>query len=119
MFLGGWGLFFSHFIEILVFLAELMLLGLISLLLAQSARWISEICVNSSLFTSKFYICSEKDYSNTNEKVKLESSFSSPNATDIPAGLINLSSHQCGEVKCFANVDSKILYACVHLPCQF
>ncbi|XP_062026389.1 MLO-like protein 4 isoform X2 [Rosa rugosa] len=76
---------------------ELMLLGLISLLLAQSARWISEICVNSSLFTSKFYICSEKDYSNTNEKVKLESSFSSPNATDIPAGLINLSSHQCGE----------------------
>ncbi|KAM5574400.1 MLO-like protein 4 [Rosa sericea] len=76
---------------------ELMLLGLISLLLAQSARWISEICVNSSLFTSKFYICSERDYSNTNEKVKLESSFSSPNATDIPAGLINLSSHQCGE----------------------
>ncbi|XP_004299908.1 PREDICTED: MLO-like protein 4 [Fragaria vesca subsp. vesca] len=76
---------------------ELMLLGLISLLLAQSARWISEICVNSSLFTSQFYICSEKDYSNTNEKDVLETSFSSPNVTDIPAGLINLSSHQCGE----------------------
>ncbi|KAL6178980.1 hypothetical protein ACLB2K_050496 [Fragaria x ananassa] len=76
---------------------ELMLLGLISLLLAQSARWISEICVNSSLFTSQFYICSDKDYSNTNEKDVLETSFSSPNVTDIPAGLINLSSHQCGE----------------------
>ncbi|KAL6180624.1 hypothetical protein ACLB2K_047285 [Fragaria x ananassa] len=76
---------------------ELMLLGLISLLLAQSARWISEICVNSSLFTSQFYICSEKDYSNTNEKDVLETSFSSPNVTDIPAGLINLSSHKCGE----------------------
>ncbi|KAK9929154.1 hypothetical protein M0R45_026260 [Rubus argutus] len=76
---------------------ELMLLGLISLLLALSARWISEICVNSSLFTSQFYICSEKDYSNTNKKVMLESSFSSPNETDIPTGLINLSSHQCGE----------------------
>ncbi|KAK1566672.1 hypothetical protein Q3G72_002653 [Acer saccharum] len=41
---------------------ELMLLGLISLLLAQWARGISEICVKSSLFSSKFYICSEKDY---------------------------------------------------------
>ncbi|KAJ6715478.1 MLO-LIKE PROTEIN 1 [Salix viminalis] len=41
---------------------ELMLLGLISLLLAQCARWISEICVDSSLFSSKFYICSEEDY---------------------------------------------------------
>lgn len=78
----------------MVFLAELMLLGLISLLLAQSARWISEICVNSSLFTSQFYICSERDYS-TKENAMLESS--SPNKTEIPRGLIN-SSHQCGEV---------------------
>ncbi|CAN1288312.1 MLO-like protein 4 [Linum perenne] len=38
-----------------------MLLGIISLSLAQWARWISEICVNSSLFSSKFYICSEED----------------------------------------------------------
>ncbi|XP_050377232.1 MLO-like protein 4 [Argentina anserina] len=76
---------------------ELMLLGLISLMLAQSARWISEICVNSSLFTSKFYICSEKDYSNSNEKAEVESSFFPSNVTDIPAGLINLSSHQCGQ----------------------
>ncbi|PQQ15365.1 hypothetical protein Pyn_11226 [Prunus yedoensis var. nudiflora] len=72
---------------------ELMLLGLISLLLAQSARWISEICVNSSLFTSQFYICSERDYS-TKENAMLESS--SPNKTEIPRGL-NSFSHQCGE----------------------
>ncbi|AQK58642.1 barley mlo defense gene homolog 4 [Zea mays] len=41
---------------------ELMLLGVISLLLSQTARFISEICVPSSLFTSRFYICSESDY---------------------------------------------------------
>jgi mlo protein len=39
-----------------------MLLGVISLLLSQTARFISEICVPSSLFTSRFYICSESDY---------------------------------------------------------
>jgi mlo protein len=39
-----------------------MLLGVISLLLSQTAHFISEICVPSSLFTSRFYICSEKDY---------------------------------------------------------
>ncbi|RWR94890.1 MLO-like protein 4 isoform X2 [Cinnamomum micranthum f. kanehirae] len=42
---------------------ELMLLGLISLLLGQWARWISEICVDSSLFSSRFYPCSEEDSS--------------------------------------------------------
>lgn len=41
---------------------ELMLLGLISLMLSQTARWISEICVPSSLFSSRFYICSEVDF---------------------------------------------------------
>ncbi|WOL11138.1 MLO-like protein 4 [Canna indica] len=41
---------------------ELMLLGLISLMLSQTARWISEICVPSSLFSSRFYICSENDF---------------------------------------------------------
>ncbi|KAM1332071.1 hypothetical protein TB1_043728 [Malus domestica] len=71
---------------------ELMLLGLISLLLSQSARWISGICVNSSLFTSQFYICSEEDDS-TKKHVMLESS---PNKTEIPRGLTNFS-HQCGE----------------------
>ncbi|CAL9763449.1 unnamed protein product [Musa acuminata subsp. burmannicoides] len=40
---------------------ELMLLGLISLMLSQTARWISEICVPSSLFSSRFYVCSESD----------------------------------------------------------
>ncbi|KAL5650280.1 hypothetical protein ACJX0J_041089, partial [Zea mays] len=41
---------------------ELMLLGVISLLLSQTTRFISEICVPSSLFTSRFYICFESDY---------------------------------------------------------
>ncbi|CAD6254513.1 unnamed protein product [Miscanthus lutarioriparius] len=41
---------------------ELMLLGVISLLPSQTARFISEICVPSSLFTSRFYICSENNY---------------------------------------------------------
>ncbi|GMY05147.1 mlo-like protein 4 [Fagus crenata] len=73
---------------------EMMLLGLLSLLLAQSARWISEICVNSSLFTSRFYLCSEKDYG-TNENIMLKSSFFATNATDIPPK--GLSANQCGE----------------------
>lgn len=70
-----------------------MLLGLISLMLAQCARWISEICVNSSLFTSRFYICSEEDYA-TNEHILLENSLSSHNEK---RGLSALP-HQCGEV---------------------
>ncbi|KAJ1274812.1 hypothetical protein BS78_05G089200 [Paspalum vaginatum] len=41
---------------------ELMLLGVISLLLSQTSHFISEICVPSSLFTSRFYMCSESDY---------------------------------------------------------
>ncbi|PWZ06266.1 MLO-like protein 4, partial [Zea mays] len=36
--------------------------GVISLLLSQTACFISEICVPSSLFTSCFYICFESDY---------------------------------------------------------
>ncbi|EEF31703.1 MLO-like protein 4 [Ricinus communis] len=78
---------------------ELMLLGLISLLLAQWARWISEICVNSSLFSSKFYLCSKEDYGIT-EDVLFESSSSSffLNKSDIPPkGITIRTSHQCGE----------------------
>ncbi|TKY71373.1 MLO protein 4 [Spatholobus suberectus] len=75
---------------------ELMLLGLISLLLAHSARWISEICVNSSLFTSRFYICSEQDL-RMNENIKHESSSSFPDETAIPKGLISGAFNQCGE----------------------
>ncbi|QCD76442.1 MLO-like protein 4 [Vigna unguiculata] len=75
---------------------ELMLLGLISLLLAQSARWISEICVNSSLFSSRFYICSEQDL-DINENIMLENSSSIPGETGIPKGLSTGAFHQCGE----------------------
>ncbi|KAL5854551.1 hypothetical protein ACOSQ4_004353 [Xanthoceras sorbifolium] len=76
---------------------ELMLLGLISLLLAQWARGISEICVNSSLLSSKFYICSEKDYG-INKNSLSENSSSFLNESDIPPKGINFdTSHQCGE----------------------
>lgn len=72
---------------------ELMLLGLISLLLGQWASWISRICVNSSLFSSRFYLCSEKDY---DEKFLFTKS-SSLYESDIPPGLNYPPSHQCGE----------------------
>ncbi|KAG2550021.1 hypothetical protein PVAP13_9KG281326 [Panicum virgatum] len=42
--------------------AELMLLGGISLFLSLTLRFIYEICVPSSLFTSRFYMCSDSDY---------------------------------------------------------
>ncbi|XP_044489420.1 MLO-like protein 4 isoform X2 [Mangifera indica] len=72
-----------------------MLLGLISLLLAQWARWISKICVNSSLFNSKFYICSENG-SGIKEHVLLRSSFFFQNESSIPPkGIISHTSHQC------------------------
>ncbi|XP_039035199.1 MLO-like protein 4 isoform X2 [Hibiscus syriacus] len=76
---------------------ELMLLGLISLLLAQWARWISEICVNSSLFSSRFYTCSEMDY-DLNKNMLLESTPSSSNESVVPPkGLHAVTAHQCGE----------------------
>ncbi|XP_056163294.1 MLO-like protein 4 isoform X2 [Syzygium oleosum] len=85
------------FVSLVKIKEELMLLGLISLLLAQWANWISQICVNSSLFSSKFYLCSEQDFDMTGNVVS-ESSFSFLNETDVPPKGINaLSSHQCGE----------------------
>ncbi|CAN1305399.1 MLO-like protein 4 [Linum perenne] len=77
---------------------ELMLLGLISLLLAQWARWISEICVNSSLFSSKFYLCSEQDYG-VERYLLLETS---PNETaaHLPfphKEIAHHTTHQCGQ----------------------
>ncbi|KAL3515673.1 hypothetical protein ACH5RR_022575 [Cinchona calisaya] len=76
---------------------ELMLLGLISLLLGQWARWISQICVNSSLFSSKFYLCSEEDYGERgNERVLFTKSDAFSNETGIPNGLNYPTSHQCG-----------------------
>ncbi|KAM7478852.1 hypothetical protein LguiA_027065 [Lonicera macranthoides] len=76
---------------------ELMLLGLISLLLGQWASVISQICVNSSLFSSKFFLCSQEDYS-TEEHILLTKFITFANETDIPPnGLSNPTSHQCGE----------------------
>ncbi|KAG6778312.1 hypothetical protein POTOM_018170 [Populus tomentosa] len=76
---------------------ELMLLGLISLLLAQCARWISEICVNSSLFSSKFYLCSEEDYGIT-QKVLFENPSPFLNESHTPPKRVTTQiTHQCGE----------------------
>lgn len=74
-----------------------MLLGLISLLLAQSARWISEICVNSSLLSSRFYTCAEHDVG-VIENVMIQNSSSFSDETSIPKGLNRVALHQCGEV---------------------
>ncbi|CAA0814052.1 MLO-like protein 4 [Striga hermonthica] len=82
---------------------ELMLLGLISLLLGQWARWISQICVNSSLFNSKFYICAEADFDDKKRMLLFteeSSHHSSSNAThdiNIPKGVSYVPSHVCGE----------------------
>nr|XP_043629505.1 MLO-like protein 4 [Erigeron canadensis] len=75
---------------------ELMLLGLISLLLGQWARVISRICVDSSLFSSKFFLCSKEDFEM--DKIIIFSRFSSfSNESDIPKGLHAQPHHQCGE----------------------
>ncbi|KAH9317756.1 hypothetical protein KI387_019525, partial [Taxus chinensis] len=55
---------------------ELMLLGLISLLLAQSARWISNICVKSSVYNSKFYPCSAHDFDSQKKPTQNDTSIS-------------------------------------------
>lgn len=74
-----------------------MLLGLISLLLGQWARSISQICVNSSLFTSQFFICSVEDFGTTEHAALLRES-SSDNDTIIPRGINYVPNHQCGMV---------------------
>ncbi|MQL90213.1 hypothetical protein Taro_022803 [Colocasia esculenta] len=77
---------------------ELMLLGLISLLLSQTARRISQICVPSSLFSSRFYICSVDDFS-LDEVLGYDEQPERPNRTamGITRRLLETSSHQCGE----------------------
>lgn len=76
---------------------ELMLLGLISLLLGQWARWITQICVNSSLFSSKFFICSEQDYDEKKMRMLLLESSGSTNESEIPPrGISYAPSHVCG-----------------------
>ncbi|KAK6777773.1 hypothetical protein RDI58_024491 [Solanum bulbocastanum] len=76
---------------------EMMLLGLISLLLGQCARQISQICVNSSLFTSRFYLCSQEDYDSSSTSDTIHSSILSNHTTHIPPKGIYQPSHQCGE----------------------
>ena len=76
----------------------MMLLGLISLLLGQWAGAISQICVDSSLFNSKFFLCSEEDFG-IKEHIRLRNSLSL-NETVVSSKEVNHhSSHHCGEVK--------------------
>ncbi|GFY89360.1 seven transmembrane MLO family protein [Actinidia rufa] len=61
------------------------------------ASWISQICLNSSILSHRFYICSEEEYG-INEKISFTKTLSSLNETDIPPrGLSHPSYHQCGE----------------------
>ncbi|CAN6440072.1 unnamed protein product [Victoria cruziana] len=69
---------------------ELMLLGLISLMLGQWARWISEICVNSSLFSSQFYPCIRDD----TERISVITYI---NQTTVPLERFSVSSSHCAE----------------------
>lgn len=90
---------------------ELMLLGLISLLLGQWARWISEICVDSSLFSSRFYPCSEDDFSV--EDISGTGLFPSNQTGPQKTSSASLS-HGCSEVRyasncfCFTMYDSEL-----------
>ncbi|XP_078170954.1 seven transmembrane MLO family protein [Carex rostrata] len=70
---------------------ELMLLGLISLILSQTSRWISEICVPSSVFTSQFYICSENDFDELGGGDVLV------NQTQLAKSIFGSSTHTCSE----------------------
>lgn len=74
----------------------MMLLGLISLLLGQWAGAISQICVDSSLFNSKFFICSEEDYG-IKEHIKLRNLLSL-NETVNPSKDVHRSSQLCAKV---------------------
>uniref|UniRef100_A0A1D1XTS1 MLO-like protein n=2 Tax=Anthurium amnicola TaxID=1678845 RepID=A0A1D1XTS1_9ARAE len=77
---------------------ELMLLGVISLLLSQTARRISQICVPSSLFNSRFYICSEDDFS-LDEALGYSEQPERRNrtASGLTGRLLEASPHECGE----------------------
>ncbi|GMH15075.1 hypothetical protein Nepgr_016916 [Nepenthes gracilis] len=76
---------------------ELMLLDLISLMLGQCARWISEMCVDSSLFNSRFYPCSQEDFG-IHENFLLGKFLLLADENEIPPrGLFNPLSHQGGE----------------------
>ncbi|ONK57992.1 uncharacterized protein A4U43_C09F6550, partial [Asparagus officinalis] len=74
---------------------ELMLLGLISLMLSQTARWISEICVPSSLFDSRFFICSEDDFPSRGKRDDAEPH--PLNRTDFASTIFGVHPHGCDE----------------------
>ncbi|GAB2283519.1 MLO-like protein 4 [Dionaea muscipula] len=73
---------------------ELMLLGLISLMLGQCAKGISEICIDSSVFDSRFFLCSEEDFS-VRGNILLKESL--PSLNETPGGLLDLATFQCAQ----------------------
>ncbi|KAK6915957.1 Mlo-related protein [Dillenia turbinata] len=75
-----------------------MLLGLISLMLAQWGKWISEICVDSSLFSSKLYLCSEDEFDKNKHVVSMNFMlFSNDTGIIPPKGITASTSDQCGD----------------------
>lgn len=86
----------------MLFLSELMLLGLISLLLGQWANVISQICLDSSLFSSKFFLCSQEDFE-IKEHITLRKSVFL-NETEDPSKEIKFPvTHHCGKVISWRN----------------
>ncbi|KAK1300071.1 MLO-like protein 4 [Acorus calamus] len=83
---------------------ELMLLGIISLMLGQTARWISEICVPSSLFTNRFYVCPEDDYGDGG----MMNGTVSRNARRLG----DILPHNCDEVGCTVGGNGRIKLPC-------
>lgn len=95
-----------------VLLLELMLLGLISLFLGQWASVISRICLDSSLFSSKFFLCSKEDFE-IKEHITLRK-FMFMNETEDPAKGINFPvAHHCGKV---ISCGSRCIYCGIGAP---
>ncbi|RWW40258.1 hypothetical protein BHE74_00054345 [Ensete ventricosum] len=78
-------------------------------MLSQTARWISEICVPSSLFSSRFYVCSESDFEDLFTAGGALGPMSASNrsaAAETAKELLGVSASQCPEVS-----DSLIEFA--------
>lgn len=89
--------FLDDVYQFVVFLSELMLLGLISLFLGQWASVISRICLDSSLFSSKFFLCSKEDFE-IKEHITLRKSMFMNETEDPPKGINFSVTHHCGKV---------------------
>lgn len=98
--------------KFVVLLSELMLLGLISLLLGQWASVISRICLDSSLFSSKFFLCSEEDFE-IKGHITLKKSMFMNETEDPPKGINFPVTHHCGKV---ISCRSRCMFCCIGAP---